>query len=326
MKKFPNWIVKGQPNVDAVKVAIIPDSSQQIAQFTAGHLDSVRPTPTDLPTVKQQNPKATVLGVPSSRSWVYFGHMDHPNGPFANINVRRALSMAMDRATIAKTVFGTDFSDNGVLPAALGSAALTPEQFGDASQWYKYNPSEAKKLIDATPEIRQIKKFLYPTPTYGAQFETLCTTVVSMLNAVGLQIQAVQIDYNKDFIGGGKGALYGAYADDSLVASTQGVHNGVDTTLLYNYQTGNDHNLPKVSDPQLDSMMMQMLTLRDEAAHLKAAQDIQRSAADKVYFIPLPSEYAYTVVQPWIFNYQYSTEGNVSEGRNTLSRLWIKKA
>ncbi len=326
MKKFPNWIEKGQPYVDMVKVAIIPDPSQQMAQFTAGHLDSVRPTPRDLPTVQQQNPKATVLGVPSSRSWVYFGHMDHAGGAFANLNVRRAFSMAMDRATIAKTVFGKDFSDNGVIPAALGTAALTPDQFGGAAQWYKYNPSEAKKLIDATPEIRQIKKFLYPTPTYGAQFETLCTTVVSMLNAVGLQIQAVPIDYNKDFIGGGKGALYGGYADDSVVASTQGVHNDVDTTLLYNYQSGNDHNLPKVSDPQLDAMLKQMLTIRDDAAHLKAAQDIQRYAADKVYFIPLPSEYAYTVVQPWIFNYQYSTSGNVSEGPNTLSRLWIKKS
>jgi peptide/nickel transport system substrate-binding protein len=326
MKKHPAWIEKGQPYVDAVKVAIIPDPSQQMAQFTAGHLDSMRPTPTNLDSVKQQNPKATVLGVPSSRSWVYFGHMDHPNGPFADLNVRRALSMAMDRPTLAKTIYGSDFSDNGVIPAALGTAALTSGQLGDASQWYKFNLDEAKKLIAATPAIKQIKRFLYPTPTYGAQFETLCTTVVSMLNAAGLEIQAVPIDYNKDFIGGGKGALYGNFPDDSLVASTQGVHNDVDTTLLYNYQSGNDHNLPKVSDPQLDAMMQKMLTLRDENNHLKAAQDIQRYAAGQVYFIPLPSEFAYTVVQPWVANYQYGIQGNVSDGPSTLSRLWLTRS
>jgi peptide/nickel transport system substrate-binding protein len=326
MKKHPGWFEKGQPYVDTVKVAIIPDPAQQAAQFTAGHLDSLRPTPNNLASVKQQNPKATVLGVPSSRSWVYFGHTDHPNGAFANVNVRRALSLAMDRATLAKTIFGSDFSNNGVVPAALGSSALTSDQLGDASQWYKYNLDEAKKLIAATPAIRQIRRFLYPTPTYGAQFETLCTTVVSMLNAAGLEIQAVPIDYNKDFINGGKGALYGNYPDDSLVASTQGVHNDVDTTLLYNYQSGNDHNLPKVSDSQLDAMLQKMTTIRDEKDHLSAAQDIQRYAAGQVYFIPLPSEFAYTVVQPWVANYQYSTSGNVSEGPNTLSRLWLTRS
>jgi ABC-type transport system substrate-binding protein len=326
MKKHLGWFEKGQPYIDAVKVAIIPDQAQQIAQFTAGHLDSLRPTPNNLATVKQQNPKATVLGVPSSRSWVYFGHMDRPNTAFADINVRRALSMAMDRPTMAKAIYGSDYSDNGVIPAALGSSALQPEQLGDASQWYKFNLDEAKKLIAATPAIRQIKRFLYPTPTYGPQFETLCTTAVSMLNAAGLQIQAVPIDYNKDFIGGGKGALYGNFPDDSLLASTQGVHNDAATTLLYNYQSNNDHNLPKVNDPQLDAMMQKMNTLLDDSAHLKAILDIQRYAAAQVYFIPLPSEYAYTVVQPWVSNYQYGTSGNINEGPNTLSRLWLTRS
>jgi peptide/nickel transport system substrate-binding protein len=326
LKKHPGWFEKGQPYVDGVRITIIPDPAQQLAQFSAGHLDSMRPAAKDLPTAKQNNPKATVLGVPSSRSWVYFGHMDRPNTAFYDINVRKALSMAMDRATIAKTIYGTDFSDNGVIPAALGDSAVPPEKFGDASKWYAYNPDEAKRLIQATPAIRQIRRFLYPTPTYGAQFETLCQTVVSMLNAVGLQIQGVPIDYNKDFIGGGKGALFGNYPDDALLASTQGVHNDAGSTLLYNYQSNNDHNLPKVNDPQIDAMLMNMNTLLDESAHLKAVQDIQRYAAGQVYFIPLPSEFVYTVVQPWVSNYQYSISGNVSEGPNTLSRLWLTRS
>ncbi|HTE87282.1 MAG TPA: ABC transporter substrate-binding protein [Dehalococcoidia bacterium] len=326
LKRHPGWFEKGQPYVDGVKVAIIPDPAQQLAQFTAGHIDSVRPTPKDLPTVQQNNPKAAVFGVPSSRSWVYFGHMDRPNTAFYDVNVRRAMSMAMDRATMAKAIFGSDFSNNGVIPAALGTSALTADQLGDASQWYKFNPEEARKLIAATPAIKQIRRFLYPTPTYGAQFETLCTTAVSMLNAVGLQIQAVPIDYNKDFINGGKGALYGNYPDDAVLASTQGVHNDAGSTLLYNYQSNNDHNLPKVSDKQIDAMMDKMNTTLDESAHLMAVLDIQRAAAAQVYFIPLPSEYAYTAVQPWVYNYQYSSSGNVSEGPNTLSRLWLKRS
>ena len=326
MKRHPGWFEKGQPYVDGVKVAIIPDPAQQLAQFSAGHIDTVRPTPKDMATVRKNNPAAMVLSVPSSRSWVYFGHMDRPNTAFYDINVRKAMSMAMDRATMAKAIFGDDYSNNGVIPAALGTSALTADQLGDASQFYKFNPDEAKKLIAATPAIKQIRRFLYPTPTYGAQFETLCQTAVSMLNAVGLEIQAVPIDYNKDFINGGKGALYGNYPDDAILASTQGVHNDAGSTLLYNYQANNDHNLPKVSDRQLDAMMDKMNATLDEEAHLKAVLDIQRYGAAQVYYIPLPSEYAYTVVQPWVHNYQYSSAGNVSEGPNTVSRVWVKRA
>ena len=54
--------------------------------------------------------------------------------------------MAMDRETIAKTIFGSDYSHNGVIPAALGSSALTWDQLGEASQWYKYNPDEFARL------------------------------------------------------------------------------------------------------------------------------------------------------------------------------------
>ncbi len=323
LKKFPNWYEKGLPYVDDVHVAIIPNPAQQLAQFTAGHLDLLRPAPNDLATAKQQNPKATVLGVPASRSWVFWGHMDRPSTPFYDINIRKALSMAMDRQTIAKTVFGSDYSINGVIPAALGTSALPIEQFGDAKQWYEYNPNEAKKIVAATPAVKQLKRYMYPTGAFGAQFETLSQTVASMLNAVGFEMQAVPLDYNKDFIGGGKGALYGNYPDDALVSTTQGVHNDAATTLLYNFQSKNDHNLPKVSDPQLDAMMAQMNTLLDESAHLKAVLDIQRYIAGQVYLVPLPSEYTYTVLQPWVYNYQY---GGASDGPSALSRVWLKRA
>jgi peptide/nickel transport system substrate-binding protein len=323
LKKFPNWYEKGQPYVDAVHVAIIPDAAQQLAQFTAGHLDILRPAPNDLATAKQQNPRATVLGVPASRSWVFWGHMDRPNTPFTDINIRRALSMAIDRATLAKAVFGSDYSNNGVIPAALGTSALPIDQFGDAKQWYEYNPSAAKQIVAGNPAAKQLKRYMYPAAAFGAQFETLCQTVVSMLNAAGFQLQPVPLDYNKEFIGGGKGVLYGNYPDDALVSTTQGVHNDAATTLIYNYQSGNDHNLPKVSDPKIDAMLAQMNTLLDDSAHLKAVLDIQRYVAGQLYLIPLPSEYTYTALQPWVYNYQY---GGAADGPNSLSRVWVKRS
>jgi len=321
LKKNPAYIEQGRPYADTIHVAIIPDASQQIAQFTAGHLDELRPAPNDLATVKQSSPKALILGAPSDHSWSFFGHMDHPSAPFHDLQVRQALSMAIDRETLGKAIYAGQYSKNGVIPAVLGKWALPPDQLGDASKFYEYNLDAAKKIVESSAAAKQIKRFLYPSVYYGTQFDTLCQSVSAMLNAAGFQIQLVAIDYNKDFIGGGKGALYGNYPDDSLLASREGIHNNAETTLSYNYQTGDDHNLPKVSDPQLDADLLKMMSTLDDGARLQAAYALQRYAAEQVYLIPLPSEFAYTVVAPRVQNYYYAPSTN--EGGQSFPNLWL---
>jgi ABC-type transport system substrate-binding protein len=325
LKRFPGWFEKGQPYVDSVRAAVIADSSQQLAQFSAGHVDDFEPTSQNLATATQSNPKAAVLSVPSG-DYKFTTRMDRPT-PFSDVNVRRAFSMALDRKAMAGAVFGKDWSNNGVVPASLGNVALLGDQLGNSSKWWQYNPSEAKKLIEATPAIKQLRRFLYPTPNYGRDFETLMQTVVSMLNAVGLRLQAVPIDYIKDFIGGGKGAVYGNYPDDSLLGSIMLSSGDVGQTFHFYYEKfdTNTHNGFRVSDPKFDAMLVNLDSIVASDAYFKAAQDIQRYLAEQLYYIPLPGGYDYTLVQPWVANYQYAVSTGVfADGSNTLSRLWVK--
>jgi ABC-type transport system substrate-binding protein len=249
--------------------------------------------------------------------------MDHPSAPYHDLQVRQALSMAIDRETLGKAIYAGQYSKNGVIPAVLGKWALPPDQLGDASKYYDYNPDAARKIVQSNPAAKQLKRFLYPSVYYGTQFDTLCQSVNAMLNAVGFETQLVAIDYNKDFIGGGKGALYGNYPDDSLLASREGIHNNAETTLSYNFQTGDDHNLAKASDPQLDADLAKMMSTLDDNARLQAAYALQRYAAAQVYLIPLPSEFAYTLVAPRVQSYFYAPSSN--EGQQTFPNLWLQQ-
>jgi peptide/nickel transport system substrate-binding protein len=326
LKKFPNWVEQGQPYVETLHASVIPEASQQLAQFTAGHLDDFRPAPADLSTSRAQNPKAAVLKAATNTPYVFFGHLNHPASPYTDIRVRQALSMAVDRAALGKAIFNDEYSNNGVIAAALGKWALPPDQLGGASKYYQYNLSEAKQLVDASPAAKQLRRFFYPTKQYGADIDSMWEAINPMLSAAGFNLQLVPVDYNKDYIGGGNGMLFGNYPDDGLLISPEGIHNNAETTFAINFEspgTGISKNLPQVSDPTLDEMIAKMLSTLDDGARLNALQDLQRYVADKIYVIPTPSKYVYTLVQPWVANYMYA--GANPNGAGTAAKLWLDR-
>jgi ABC-type transport system substrate-binding protein len=257
---------------------------------------------------------------------VFFGHLNHPSSPYTDIRVRQALSMAVDRAALGKAIFNNEYSNNGVIGAALGKWALAPDQFADASKYYQYNLSEAKKLVDASPVAKQLRRFFYPTKQYGADIDSVWQAINPMLSAAGFNLQLVPIDYNKDYIGGGNGMLFGNYPDDALLISPEGIHNNAETTFAINFEspgTGISKNLPQVSDQTLDGMIGKMLSTLDDGARLSALQDLQRYVAEKIYIIPTPSKFIYTLVQPWVANYLYA--GANPNGAGTAAKLWLER-
>ena len=57
-KRAPEWFEKGKPFIDGIRVAVVPDPNQQIAQFTAGNIDVIQSPVNDdnLAEVQRQSP------------------------------------------------------------------------------------------------------------------------------------------------------------------------------------------------------------------------------------------------------------------------------
>jgi len=323
MKKNPAWYQAGLPYADTVRGAIIPDPAQALAQFTAGNLDELRPAPNDVNTAKQTNPKATGIAQQNTTSYAFFGHMNDPASPWHDIRIRQAVSMALDRDTLKRVVLNGQATENQIVPASLGKWMLPVDKFGDAQQYYQYKPDEAKKLLQAAAGGPQLTRFMSPVKNYGPAFDQMAETMVSMLNQAGFKIQLVPIDYTKDFIGGGKGALYGNYPADALVYSADALFGNAEETLSAHFESSSARNKPQVNDPQLDPMLHKMLSILDENARLQAALDTQKYLAGQIYQISTYSEIAYTLLQPWVHNY-FLGESN-SPFRYTYPNLWIRR-
>jgi peptide/nickel transport system substrate-binding protein len=324
-KKNSDWFDKPRPYIDGVHCAIIPSAAQQLAQFTAGNLDELSIDQNNLDAARHNNPKATVVTAPYPNSYEIYGHMDDPSAPFSDIRIRQAISLAIDREAIGKAVFSGEYHNTGAVGPILGKWALPPDQLGSGSQYFVYNPAEAKRILAGSGMVDQLHKFVYPPVAYGPQFDTIAQMLNPMLLAVGFKTALVTVDYNSQFIGA-NGIAFGHYDTDIVVQGLllwggTSAEEGIFNTVTPGH--GPDHS--RVSDPTLTAMATKMIGLVDENERLKAAQDIQRYVAQKLYYVQgIPTGDTHTLVQARVQNYCYSINTtNSTAGTETYAKLWL---
>jgi peptide/nickel transport system substrate-binding protein len=325
-KKNPGWFAQGQPYVDAIHMAIVPDASQQLAQFTAGSLDEYLPTVADLESAKQRNPKAVVVDVANGKPNPVFWQMGDPASAFQDIRVRRALSMAIDRNALSKVIYNGKAVAPVFLPTYMGKWALAISDLpSDTQQFYKSNPAEAKKSLEAAGASNLELRFATVVNGGGGfaspDFQKEGQTISSMLSGIGLKMNIVTIDYNKDYIDSGKGISQGYYPKDMIVFGGFSGYTEADEWLFSNFHSKSVNSHNNVKDPTLDAMIDKERTLVDEEQRLKAVLEIQKYVADKMYFFPTVGADQSVLLQPRVRNYQYSSSlGSVTE---TYAKLWL---
>ena len=185
--------------------------------------------------------------------------------------------------------------------------------------YYTYNPSDAKKLLDAAGAGDRSFKLVWATGYMGPDYETGAQTVTNMLSQAGIKITAVSVDYQKDFVGGGKGIRYGNYDQNTIVFAGISTYEDADG-YLYAYFSSKGTGPSKLSDPELDAMLAKARAILDEDQRLKAYLDVQRYIADKVYVVgAFPQPHGYVLIQPRVQSYQSSeTYGIATEAFTKL--------
>jgi peptide/nickel transport system substrate-binding protein len=323
-KKNPDWFENGRPYVDGVKIAIITDVAQQYAQFSAGNLDYLSvANPFDVPTIKQQNPKAQLLKVERASPYPFYFQMGDPTSVFQDVRVRRAFSMAIDRDTIGKVVYGGEFVQPVFVPSYMGKWSLKVNDLPpDIGQYFKYNPSEAKKLLEAAGQTNLQLRIGYPdtfgTPVYVKQVET----AANFLNAVGIKTTFWVMNYQKEFVDAGKGTRQGYFDKDVVMYASAGGYSDADDWLFAYFHSKSTSNQEHLSDPVYDAMIDKERTLTNDEERLKAVQDALKYLADKMYLVPTGGTYEWEFVNPRVQSFQYTNSlGVVTE---SFSKLWLK--
>lgn len=326
-KKFPDWFGKPMPYVDGVKIAIIPDTHTQEAQFAAGNLDVLTAPIIDLDSIKQQNPKAQLVQAPSATPSPLYPQEGDPSGPFADERIRRAVSMLVDRDALNKALY----NGRGVVPAFvplyMGKwAMLISDLPKDTQQWYHYNPQQAKQLLAAAgqPNLAIRLGYVVNGPFSTAAYTNLAETLNGMMNQGGIKCALFTQDYNTQYIGGGHGSRQGFFDKDEMILAGVGSVTDADSALFDNFSSKSTSNGDHLSDPALDAMIDKERALVNADERLKACLDVERYVADKVYVIPTMGNNSYVFVNPRVQNYQFTSSQGA--GTETYAKLWLQQS
>ena len=301
---------------------IIPDEDEAMAAMRTGKLDVTdRVSFKQAQAMQKTNPEILQMAYPDAAISLD-PRNDRP--PFNDIRVRRAMQMAIDLPTIAKSYYR-----GSVLPYPCSITSNYMKGWGfpyndwpqDLKDEYAYNPREAKQLLADAGYPNGFKTNIVAANTSDLD---LLQIVKSYFAQAGIEMEIrtmepadlvafVQTDKKHDQL------TYGG----SLGSGHEPLRQ------LTRFQTGSSGN-PQlmVSDPVFDSFYPKALAATNVDEVKRIFRDANEYVARQHFAISLLQPMRYVLYQPWLKGYS-GQFGSISWSPQSLSfyaaRFWIDR-
>jgi len=238
------------PKVGEVMLKIVPDDQARVAQVQTGESDIATNVPPVLAGPLERMPNLKVLRVPSFNNiFLAINAIDARNPALAKPEVRRALNMAIDKATLARTVmFGYVTVQDLPCNSAIVGCDVKVEPYG-------YNPQKAREmLVKAGFDFARPLRLLGMAPGRIAQSRETVEGVAFFLNKIGVKTDVTILDY------GAQIATYGAKVKDPSVdlifENFTDYNNDPSGRLLRQIHTGGTYTW--YANPEVDALLDRM--------------------------------------------------------------------
>lgn len=148
----PNYWDTGKPYIQGVRVPAFPTNNEVQLALANGELDWADVfVPNVGDTFVSQNAAHNCYWGPYMAGTAQL-YLNTTKAPFDDINVRKAISMAIDRNQIVDAVeYGSPANDTGIGPRYVGWSG---EPADPSADWTKQNVEEAESLLDAAGLVK----------------------------------------------------------------------------------------------------------------------------------------------------------------------------
>lgn len=185
-------VIKKTPEIDKLNYLVVPEASVRKMMLEKGDIDVTTQLNRDMYDSLSKSDKAEVKGfATSSRRTMIFYDITSP--PFEDLNVRKAISYAINYKQIVESIEGGEkyaAKLTGIPPAGFlgGSAQL--------KDFYTYDPEKAKQLLKKSDYPDGFETVLMYSPERYTLFNEYALAIQSYLRQIGIDvtIQKVTLD------------------------------------------------------------------------------------------------------------------------------------
>lgn len=268
----------GPANIKTLNVRYIPDTEARILALQAGDLDVAESLfPAHLDRLKSGG--YTTISGPQARQHMMILNVRRP--PFDEVAVRQAVSLAIDRNTLATVLGGPTTPSYSLGPEAMKIPGLFPTQ--------KYDFAEAGRVLDAAgwkagasgSREKAGKRLEFQITTYPgrAELEQFAVVIVDQMKKLGV---GVTIDKVSDITSVINNSTFTA----SMYSLGQGAFTDISRMLVYLY-TPSGTNKDRYNNPQVNDLLATYLANADNAQAIEALKGIQNILAQEVPVVHL---------------------------------------
>lgn len=282
MEKNATYFEKGYPFLDKVEYRVIPEESTRWLEYEKGTFDVGEPPSADFIAAKNSGKYQFIEYTTLNTFYLAFDQKT-----YTNRDVREAISLAIDRAKLLKTVWNDQgkVAKQFVTPGIPGAIPNAPE--------LKYDPAKAKELLKKAG-VTNLKIEAWQRGT--DKVSDLNLAIQQMLKEVGIDYQVKMVDRatfsstrSKGNIPANQGNWYADYPDPDNYLYTY-FHSSQSTGMSINY-----------ADPAVDKILDEARGLADQAKRQKMYQDLEKKLILEEYrIIPLLHQSGYTFAQKWV--------------------------
>jgi len=306
------------PYIDTIKALVIQDMSTKLAALRTGKVDTLREIlQEDADSLLATNPELESYGGYVQTGGYLYMRLDKPELPFADIRVRQAMAIAIDREAIVNDLYGGNASAYcyPAHPSPTFDVIRIPfEDLPEAVQeLYDFNPTKAKALLAAAG--------------YENGFKTKCNILMENIDIMSV-IQANLLDVGIDMElivmeDGAFSAMQSARAHEEMLYWTRSI---CVPWEMAEYKVGDPRNGSYVDDPFLTEArlkIMESFVVDMPSVYPYWKENVAAYLLEKAYHFTPPVAMNYTFWQPWLKDYYGEYSYGYYNVYDNFKWLWI---
>lgn len=281
LAKNPDYFIKGEPKVDGITYSIMKDESSRLAAVRTGQINITKLSAQTVALAKKDS-KLKVISFPANLySYLAFNMTIKP---FNNIKVRQAISLAIDRDAIGKTVYNGDAVVSGPVPPTLPQWTIDVTQ----ESMYKTDINAAKKLLADAGYANGFTTEITVDSSYS-DYIAMAQKIQQQLAQIGITAKIKQLE---------EGQYIDAWLNKKhqMMVGGNGAGTDPDRSLGFFFSTTGTANVWGYSDPAFDKLIEQGQVETDQAKRVEIYKQAQKMLINDCpnIFIDVPKDYYVT--------------------------------